>query len=639
MATIVYLDADDEITTAASRIRSAGAPRLGLVIPFGSRVATSRINFRLLAREAVDAGRRLDIVAPDASARALAASAGLPVFSSVAEYEAAFEEGGLDAAAGGMAAEPGGTAPAGAETKPSPREPGRSLRGGSSRAAGGAAARSERASAGSTGQPAAAGRDTRPPEAGGIAAPGRSVGASAGRDIVAAPSGSRPGRRALVAGMVIVLALVLGLGGVAALTVLPSAEITVTPVMEAVAPVALTVRANTSATTVDPAGLVIPATSIEVPVTAQGDFTPTGVSVQQTTASGRVTFDSTNTVNAMPIPKGTRVSTLDGVVFSTTASITVPRATVSGSTITHGLASVSVVAMSPGPKGNVAAKAIDQVPSSLAALQISVSNNSPTTGGARNEYPKVTAADVTAAKDQLAKELQDQLPAAVSDPTLAPDGSTLFPGTAAMGDPVYTPDPAGLEGKVFKDGETAFTLQADATATVTAVDEAPLAGMGDSAIRAAVTPGWQIRADSIQVGVGDGTVGEDGTVSFSVTASALEHRPLDAASLKANVLGKTRAQAEAALAAYGEVDISLWPFWVTSVPTNADRVSLTVGAPIAPPPTATPGATPTPHATGTPPSTTTPQPSQTASASPAGSAQASSPPAESAPASSPVPSS
>jgi hypothetical protein len=92
MATIVYLDAEDEITSAASRIRAAADSRVGLVIPFGSRVATSRINFRLLAREAMSHGRRLDIVAPDASARALAASAGLPVFASVGEYEEALDE-------------------------------------------------------------------------------------------------------------------------------------------------------------------------------------------------------------------------------------------------------------------------------------------------------------------------------------------------------------------------------------------------------------------------------------------------------------------------------------------------------------------------------------------------------------------
>ena len=47
MATIVYLDADDEITSAAARIRTADDARVGLVLPFGSRVATSRINFRL----------------------------------------------------------------------------------------------------------------------------------------------------------------------------------------------------------------------------------------------------------------------------------------------------------------------------------------------------------------------------------------------------------------------------------------------------------------------------------------------------------------------------------------------------------------------------------------------------------------
>ena len=91
MATIVYLDADDEITSAANRIRQADDTRVALVIPFGSRVATSRINFKLLAREAMVNGRRLDIVAPDASARALAASAGLPVFGSVGEYEATLD--------------------------------------------------------------------------------------------------------------------------------------------------------------------------------------------------------------------------------------------------------------------------------------------------------------------------------------------------------------------------------------------------------------------------------------------------------------------------------------------------------------------------------------------------------------------
>jgi len=75
MANVFYLDVDDEITSAAARIRSSQDPRVGLVVPPGSRIATSRINFRLLAREAVERNRALSIVSSDPAARALAAVA------------------------------------------------------------------------------------------------------------------------------------------------------------------------------------------------------------------------------------------------------------------------------------------------------------------------------------------------------------------------------------------------------------------------------------------------------------------------------------------------------------------------------------------------------------------------------------
>ncbi len=64
--------------------RRPRATRVALVLPHGSRVATSRINFRLLARDAHDrtaSGCRS--CAGDAATRALAASAGLPIFATV----------------------------------------------------------------------------------------------------------------------------------------------------------------------------------------------------------------------------------------------------------------------------------------------------------------------------------------------------------------------------------------------------------------------------------------------------------------------------------------------------------------------------------------------------------------------------
>src|SRR5664280_2257808 len=99
---IFYLDIDDEITSAAARIRGTADLVVVLVLPAGSRIATSRINFRLLAREAQQRSRRLSIVAPDAAARALAATAGLPVYGSTMEYEASLAD--LAAAGAGAAA-------------------------------------------------------------------------------------------------------------------------------------------------------------------------------------------------------------------------------------------------------------------------------------------------------------------------------------------------------------------------------------------------------------------------------------------------------------------------------------------------------------------------------------------------------
>ena len=47
-----YLDNDDEITDAVARLRGADEERVVFVVPPGSRIASGRINFKLLAREA-----------------------------------------------------------------------------------------------------------------------------------------------------------------------------------------------------------------------------------------------------------------------------------------------------------------------------------------------------------------------------------------------------------------------------------------------------------------------------------------------------------------------------------------------------------------------------------------------------------
>ncbi len=573
MATIVYLDPEDEITSAATRIRTADGTRVGLVLPFGSRVATSRINFRLLAREAQASGRRLDIVAPDTSARALAASAGLPVFSSVGEYEAALETSDEIA---GIVDEPvaAGTATAAATAA--------------------TAATTSTPALGAAAEPAPVER-FRPRARVPALDPAQQAEPE---DIVARSrpaTEDRPRRRRPGVG-VIVSFLILGLAVVVSITaaaiVLPAAEITVTPRIEAVGPISITVTADPAASVVDPGTRVIPAHTLEIPVTATGEFAATGKRVEETKAAGVVRFDSINTVGPVSVPRGTRVSTLDGIVFVTDQAVLVPKAKVTGNRIEHGIASVGVTALKAGTGGNVDPGAISQVPGFLSTQQVSVMNPAATKGGARTEFPKVAQSDVEAALEALRTDIAAQFAIEVENPDRVPAGATVFPETAVAGDPIPNVDPSTLVGQEVE----TFTLGMSATGTVLAVDASPVEAIAEAQLTAAITPGYQLVEGSIRIEVGEGTVTE-GLIDFPVTGSARQLRPLDAATLEREILGLSEADAMAALAPYGEIEITLWPGWVTAVPTLDQRVTLSLADPVDSAPTPTPTPTPSPRPT------------------------------------------
>jgi hypothetical protein len=580
MATIVYLDADDEITSAATRIRTADAARIGLVLPFGSRVATSRINFRLLAREAQANGRRLDIVAPDASARALAASAGLPVFASVAEYEAALD-GGLDqedagagasAAAGAVAASAAMKATEGTVPLPPAEAAGT--------AAGAAAGRSwEQVTPLDPGDQAQldeiVGRSRQPP--------------------VARPRRRGPGGRT-IAGL-FALALALGLvvvaGATAAVLVLPTADITVTPRIEPVGPIAITITADPRVTAVDPDAVVIPAQTLDIPVEVSGEFPATGKRVEETRAKGKVRWTNCDPTAAYTIRRGTIVKTSGGTSFATAEQVLLSVAGLSGSppklTVRCTTNDVDVTAVEPGKDGNVAAGAIKVVPARYNRKVISVTNPVATKGGSRQEFPRVSRKDVDAALAALEKDLAAQFATELENPELAPPGTTVFPETAVAGEPVPTVDPATLVGQEVE----SFTLGLTATGTVLAVDEGPIEAIAEAQLAEAVDEGYELVEGSMRIQVGEGTVTE-GLVDFPVIGSARQVRPLDAAALELAVLGLTETEAAAVLAPYGDAVIVLWPGWVTSVPNLDQRVTLIVAEPVDVTPEPTPNPTPSP---------------------------------------------
>ena len=569
MATIVYLDVEDEITSAATRIRNAPESRVGLVLPMGSRLATSRINFRLLAREAMVNGRRLDLIAPDASARALAASAGLPVFASVAEYEDALEGPAPDAETTATAVTATGAGP---EPTPAASRPG---------------SRGANASTTPVAAPAPApdGHDTPSmrDEPGG--------GRRGGPKVIHARRLPRM-RPATLAGFGILLVALL-VAGVAAYVFLPSAEITVTPRIEPIGPISLTVRADPTATGVDTENGVIPAVTLDVPVESSGDFPASGKRVEETQATGGVRWTNCDPTASYTIPKGSIVKTGSGIGFATDEPVFLPVATLSGPPgnpkLTCQTSEVGVTASKAGTDGNVAAGAIKVVPAKYNKVVISVTNPNPTSGGTHQEFARVSQADVDAAVEQVRKDIDAQFATALQDGAGAPEGTTVFPDTATLGNPVPDVDPATLVGKEV----VSFTIAMTATGHVLAVDSSPVEAIAEARLASSISSGYQLVDGSTQVTVGDGTV-VGGVVQFPVEGSAKQVRPIDAAALKQQVLGLGSAEAMDLLRPYGAVEITLWPDWVSGVPSLDQRVTLTIETPVdeTPAPTASPSSAP-----------------------------------------------
>ena len=580
MPTIVYVDNDDEITSAAARIRATDAGPVALVVPSGSRLSTSRINFRLLAREAQTRGRRLSIVAADGGTRALAASAGLPVFGSVAEFESSTGEGTAgEGTAPAVLPAIAPALPAAAVPRPRPALP-------PARVPPDASATPPVVPPPVVVNPPWQVEPPRPPTL---------SASSAATVVIPAPAADRrrlPVGRPALAVALAALALALVVLGVAAYLFLPSATITVTPRREPIGPQSLSVRADPAATTSDASAGVVPAQRLTFDVAASDTFAVKGRRIEETKATGTVTFRSKDPTRENRIASGSVVSTSAGVRFRTTSNVILPRATFVGLTVIPGERSVKVEALKGGPEGNVAANAITVIPQNEDPILTDVRNRAPTTGGTRQEFPRIDQADVDAAVAQLTKQLGQDFETTIAEPTRIPAGLTAFPETKSLADPTSAVDPATLIGKEVD----SFDLQMTSSGSVVAVDESLVTALVGERIRATVSGGHRLVDGSVQSEVGQPTV--DGQiVTFPVIVRAAQAQVLDAATLLARVKGKPVPQARAALEPFGDVQVSVWPDWVTSIPTIEGRIQVRIVGPGSSPP-ASPATSGSPSPSG-----------------------------------------
>lgn len=524
---VMYLEADDEVTSVVRRLRASDPGPVVIVAPGRSRATSSVVALRLLLRAAEAEGRSLAVVG-DALTRSLATEAGLRGFASLDHARVAEDAPppALEVRHASISVVRGPTTD---ETAPT------------------LAALS----------PGDGSRDdlTRPVAV--VAPPPRP--ASAGRR---APDRT-PGRRtALPVGLLALPALLLVGGAVAGAALLPAATVTIVPRSETIGPVSYEIE-------------VADAERSSGTETATAEVIATGTYAVQQAAAGTVLLYNW-TFFPVDVPAGTFVAAGEQA-FATQADVTVPRGQLTGAgTIAAGDMAVAVVAAAPGPAGNVAPEAINVVVNQAIDARLRgfpenpeprVLNPEPTAGGVDTTGLEITQADV----DTAVAALRQALEAQVVDATGAADPDSISV-PAPLGEPVID-IPEGLVGqrdqeRVEIGGELSWEVMRADPASV--IDEARDRLINDASL---LPEGHELLGTSIEVALGEATL-VDGGLAVRAEATAQSAPVIDVARVRDRIVGRTVEEAEAALADLGAVSVELWPAWAATVPELEWRVEI-----------------------------------------------------------------
>ncbi len=520
---LIYLEADDEVTSVVRRVRAAAASRVVLVAPGRSRAVSSTVALRLLGRFAAEDGRELAIVG-DTLTRSLAADAGIPAYVSIDDARAARP---VDATAG------------------VPRRAGIHVVRGTH------------------------GDEVAPAVETAVAADpawAETRASPVPRPHPRAQPARRGARRRAAAALGAIVALLLVAGVVAGAVLLPAATVSLVPrVVE--------VPARTY--TLELAGERDSGTLDE-----PGTITATGTYPILTQATGTVLLN-----NFSGAPVSVEAGTLVAVgveagaqAFATGATVVVPPGELTPQgTVQAGQAPVPVTAVAPGLGGNVPALAIDTVLSEAPRNSLRgfsnnpepvVVNPAPTTGGTESTGPMIVQADVGAAvaavRDGLTAALAEELARGdlVAVPVGAPPEPTIEGADALVG--AQDQPTAEIRGTLAYDYQLVDPDAIERAAVQRlAADEGAIPG-GHTLVegRTAVTV-----AETSATAAGVTAV-----VEVAGTAQA-QVEPGDVVDL---VRGRPVEDAERALDDVGRAQIEVWPGWVTSVPDLEWRIDVRI---------------------------------------------------------------
>lgn len=305
----------------------------------------------------------------------------------------------------------------------------------------------------------------------------------------------------------------------------------------------------------------------EIAKTASADFQATGKKDVGEKATGTVKF-SQQAMGSTSVPAGTELETSGGLVFVTTATVTVPASTVGPGcfpTACPGTATGSVTAAGSGTKYNAASGSLSGAPSGVSA-----SFTGPSGGGTDKTITVVSEQDAAAAREKITAQDANTVKAELkkqfaSDSIVVNESFNSTPGNPSVS-PAVGEEATG--GKVTV--ETKYTMLGVKKTDVGAILE------NDLKKQLAGIPNQTIYNKGVDAVRFSSVTREGDAYKLTLQATGYVGPSIDTAKLAAQLSGKREGEIIAQVKTYDGIDdvkVAFSPFWVSTAP-SPDKITI-----------------------------------------------------------------
>lgn len=536
---VIYIDVEDDITAIIGKVKTAKEKIVALVPPKRIGVLQSAVNLRLLERAAKQDGKRLVLISNNSALSALAAAAKIPVAKNLQSKPEIAEIPALDIDNGEDIID-GSQLPIGDHAR---------------------MAAGEKASAAFGSITISDGLDNTakaaPPVAG--AAPIKPRVKSG----VKVPN-FNSFRKKLIFGIGGGIALLIFL--VWAIFIAPSATVVITArTTESSANAKVTFSPTL---TTDTGANSLKSTVMQSKKDISTEFEATETKDVGEKATGKMKVMRTSvSSNQISVPAGTSFSS-GTLTFVSTEAATLNGTTVGPGGIVQDSATVSVQAGSLGEEYNISARSYQSNISGISAQGTDMA------GGSKRQVKVVSNTDIQNAIDQLTKQNTDEVKKQLSEQF---DKSyTVLDQTFKVdqGNPQSTP----AKGQEIASGSKA-KLTGSITYSLTGITKADISKFLDGYFEA------QLKDSQDQRVYGNGADKASFTTispvndgfTTNLVATAKIGPKIDDTAIKETAKGKRYGDVQSAIEAIqgiDNVDVKFWPFWVTGVPNDTNKIKV-----------------------------------------------------------------